>query len=200
VTGEGVSPGDTQPANTAPSALDGELPPKNRDLIDQLDAVLKDALGREFKRKSSIEGRGFAVITSSGALASLIFAISAFVSQGHAIQNFSHDEAVFIRVSVVCFLAAAVAGVLINVPVRYGLLKAHSIWTVYEHHLMSKDPSAASADFHDAVVSAKMQVLHRTQFWNWIKSEILLAAFIAEVAGILSLTVAVFLVLNTELG
>jgi hypothetical protein len=173
-------------------------------LLIRMDEVLKDALARELKRKDSLERRGFAVITSSGALASLIFAISAFVSQVHTIKNFSHDEALNIKISVVCFLGAAVLGVLINVPVRYGLLNAYSLWSTYEYWAADKRPDdAAHIDpapaFHAAVVSAKNRVLERSQFWNWIKSELLLLAFLAEVAGILFITIAVFKVLTAEL-
>ena len=62
-------------------------------------SLLTDEWAREVSRKDSLEKRGITVITTSGALVTLIFAFTSAVAKGHNLGNFTLGEKIAIAVA-----------------------------------------------------------------------------------------------------
>jgi hypothetical protein len=82
-----------------------------------------EQLAREDARKESLEKRALAVITTSGALATLLFGLTAFRISGSSDIRLSHTAIASIVVAVIAFLISAACAIFINVPVDYQEVK-----------------------------------------------------------------------------
>jgi hypothetical protein len=151
--------------------------------------VVGTQLDSERQRKQSLEQRGITIITSAGAIATLIFAVSAFVSKSTNTAKFVRAEALPIKLSIVAFLIAAVLGLGTNLPFRYGGLSARSLLEVYKQQ---RSEGADYIGFQESLIYANSEILRRTQRLNFYKSEILLTGFLFEIIGIGFLVWAVF--------
>ena len=80
--------------------------------------LLKDELAAQDARKESFERRGLAVITTAGALASLLYGVAAFSTVGrmHALPQ---DSKELLVVAVVVFVVARVLALLTTFPAYY---------------------------------------------------------------------------------
>jgi hypothetical protein len=152
--------------------------------------VLESQLEFEKQRKQSLEQRGITIITSAGAIATLIFAVSAFVVKSVNTSNFIRSEALPIKLSIVSFLGAAVFGLTTNFPFRYGNLSARSLLDAYDK--LVDEPGEHALALQDALVRANAEILRRAQRLNFFKSEVLLVGFLFEIIGIGLLVWAVF--------
>src|ERR1700730_3055557 len=93
-------------------------PGPSEDLYDFQLKYIQAQLDFERQRKQSLEQRGITVITSAGAIATLIFAVSAFVSKSVSTASFIRSEALPIKSSIIAFLVAAIFGLATNFPFR----------------------------------------------------------------------------------
>jgi len=81
-------------------------------------ALIIETLSEERDRKKSLEQRGLAVVTTSGALVSLLFAIGAVVTSAESF-HVPGVARTLLAVGVGLFAAAAVAGIRTNRPLEY---------------------------------------------------------------------------------
>lgn len=79
-----------------------------------LTTLVRAELTNEFARKASLEQRGLAVITSSGTLVTLLFAIGAVAGGGPLADNASTRNALL--AALFGFIAAAISGIVVNWP------------------------------------------------------------------------------------
>lgn len=173
-------------------------PPKDseKDLQEFQLKFLQDQLDSEEKRKQSIEQRGITVITSAGAIATLIFAVSTFVSKITSTANFVREEALPIKLSIVSFLIAAVFGLVVNIPFRYGNISAKSL---HEGFMEAVQGKGGPARYRLRLIAADSEILRRNQKLNLVKAEVLLAGFLFEIIGIGLLVWAVFEIVSHAL-
>lgn len=82
------------------------------------EALIKEQLAEERSRKQSLEQRGLAVVTSSGTMVTLLFAIGAVATKTTAFELPLASKIVF-TVALVAFAAAGVFGILTNKPDFY---------------------------------------------------------------------------------
>lgn len=77
--------------------------------------LIKDLVTEQRDRKKSLEQRGFAVITSSGTIVTILFALAALVSGA---EDFELDgvQSLLLAGAVVLFTAAAIQGIRVNTP------------------------------------------------------------------------------------
>lgn len=83
---------------------------------------IKSMLDAEDSRKSSLEQRGIGVITTSGALVTLLFGLTATITSA---KTFTLPPAArdWLTPAAILFVAAAAAGILVNVPLFYGKIE-----------------------------------------------------------------------------
>ena len=80
--------------------------------------LIQEQLEEERSRKQSLEQRGLAVVTSSGTLVTLLFAIGALATEGDGFQLPGASK-VFMILALTGFAAAGIFGILTNKPDYY---------------------------------------------------------------------------------
>lgn len=85
-----------------------------------LAGLIEDQLAEERLRKPSLEARGLALITSSGAFTTLVLALAALVQP----ETLPGPSRALLVAAAVAFLGAALTGAWVNAPAEYGEPKA----------------------------------------------------------------------------
>jgi hypothetical protein len=89
---------------------------------EHYDSFLKETLDDALARKSTLEQRGINVVTTAGALLTIVFSVVSFVIAhvgSHAINPHSIIQA-YIDAAALLFVTAALLGLIVNIPVPYG--------------------------------------------------------------------------------
>lgn len=149
---------------------------------------IRELVERQDRRKDSLEARGITVITTSGGLATLLFAFAAFVSEPDRLP-LSSGERSLLSLAVVAFVAAAVLALLTNRPMNYGEpgpSTPHDLLVAWDH-----DPERSRKE----VSKAWGKVFAQAKLRNEQKAQMLVLAMAAEVAGIAFVAATVWRIL-----
>jgi hypothetical protein len=106
--------------------------------------TVDDALASEMAAKASLEQRGIGVVTTSSALATLLFAVAAFgTTAGTRLEPPAEG---FLVTALVFFVLAAIGGLFVNTPMRYGapLMSDLQIWVADATDWKNGDPNDAA--------------------------------------------------------
>jgi hypothetical protein len=104
---------------SGPSSSGNNIPASGRTYYEDF---FSDVLDGVLSRKSSLEQRGITVVTTAGALVTLVFTVVSFVL-AHVGKGTINPHAIIrgsIELAAVLFVAAAIIGLAINIPVPYG--------------------------------------------------------------------------------
>jgi hypothetical protein len=82
-------------------------------------AYIKDQVDAQEARKSSLEQRGLAVITTSGALVTLLFGLTTLSTKRAAMFEIPGAAAAFLTLALVFFVLAALSAIITNLPRSY---------------------------------------------------------------------------------
>jgi hypothetical protein len=147
-------------------------------------------IGRELDaqelRKASLEQRGLAVITTAGALTSLLFGLAAFSTKSaHALVLPASARHLLIA-ALVLFFASAVGALVVNAPLIYQAVKPVEI-----RGRLNETPirghEAASRD----IAFTQLKALESAKKMNGIKGWALLASMVVEAAAVGCLVAAI---------
>jgi hypothetical protein len=156
--------------------------------------LIESELGAEETRKTSIESRGNLVITTSGGLVTLLFALAALVS-GQDRYVAPAPAVVFILAALVFFVAAAVLGLLTGAVRDYARIKIADLRQTVQTEL----DTITVADAQRRIADNNLTVLDDARTQTTSKARLLQKAVIAEVAAVGLLAVAVAVVLLDRL-
>jgi len=140
---------------------------------------LKDQLTAEDARKASLEQRGLAVISTSGALVTLLFGLVALSTKARQTFRLEEEPKYLLAVAVGVFLLAAACALATNAPVSYERVKPDAIKGRLKEQPL-RDEGAAKRDI--ALTSVK--VLRDAKARNQTKAMLLFAALILEVVAV----------------
>ncbi|TFV53160.1 hypothetical protein [Blastococcus sp. TF02A-35] len=136
-------------------------------------------------RKASLEQRGLAVITTSGALATLLFGLTALVSGAEGF-DLPRQAGGPLGVALVAFAVAALLALLTNVPLPYANAalgdtadELRVLWSKGREHALK------------LITGTRVKMLKRARAMNDVKAWLLIAAMLAEVIGVGAVAVAV---------
>jgi hypothetical protein len=146
-------------------------------------------VARQEERKHSFEQRGLAVITTSGALVSLLFGLTAVLT-GAADYHLPNASRGWIFAALVCFVAAAISALLTNLPLKYSGVTADALKEAIEKRW---EDSRAAAEREVALTELK--VLRRAKQRNRLKGLSLVVAIGAEITAVFCLAAAVATIL-----
>jgi hypothetical protein len=148
-------------------------------------AFIAEQLSRQDARKASLEQRGISVVTSSGALVSLLFALVAALTgaEGFALPT---DARPWLAVAAGAFVLAAIGGILTNIPGRYQSPHTPALDAVVETR-WSDSPEEAERE----VAATQIEIFAVAKEINTRKGEILIAAVVLEVTAVIFLAIAV---------
>jgi MFS family permease len=141
------------------------------------------------ERKRSFEQRGLAVITTSGVLVSLLFGLTSVLT-GAVGYHLPHGSRGWILAALVCFVVAAIAAILTNLPLNYSGVTADALKKTIDERW---EDSAAEAEREVALT--EVTVIRRAKARNRLKGRALVFAITAEIVAVLCLAVAVAVIL-----
>jgi hypothetical protein len=151
-------------------------------------AYIKSLLDHEQDRKSALEAKATAVITTSGALVTLLFGLVATVTgaTGFRLPVASHY---WLIAAVLLFVIATALGILTaNVPVPYGqaTFQGDQLRQAWSH------PASAA---RENVARAQLELIPVATQKNDLKVRLIISATLAELLALAALAVAVIIIL-----
>jgi hypothetical protein len=154
-------------------------PPPEPNGVSVYAEFVQGELAAQDKRKESFEQRGLAVVTTSGGLVTLLFALGALSTKKQATFELTGDAPLFLAIALVLFFVAAFAALLTNMPIRYAVPEADSIRTMLEKaEGRSKDHALK------AITRVRLDSLADAKSKNGRKARLLFMAICFEVAAI----------------
>jgi len=157
---------------------------------EALTKLLDDAIPAERARKTSLEARSLAVITSSGVLVSLLFGLGAVVTKANDYRP-PTGVLVLLIVAAATYTSAAVLAIAGNLPGRYYEIDADSLAALAS----PEEWSQPGADAEQQLALARLGLLTDWRRVNERKAYWLILAAAAESAGILITTAALIVIL-----
>ena len=144
---------------------------------------------REEQRKASLVAGGLAVVTTAGALATLLLGLATLSKKAHtSTGTFVLPDAArgSLKVALIFFAAAAIAALLTNFPVRLRYVDPADLKDLIGDS--SKDVATAEED----VGVTRTVILEDLQKWNDRKGWALFVACVLEVVAIVFVVIAVW--------
>jgi hypothetical protein len=140
-------------------------------------------------RKSSIEQRGISVITTSGALVTLLFGVVALVTK-NASYHLPNEAYIPLGLALLAFVGAAALALLTNIPSKgYVNVDGDQVEKLLDY--IGESPPNARL----RLAATNLKVFRSAQGANEEKANVLKSAMICEVIAVVALSVAVFVVL-----
>jgi hypothetical protein len=151
---------------------------------------IKEQLADQEARKISLEQRGLAVITTSGALVTLLFGLTALTVKRESTFAIPDRAAVFLIAALVFFVAAALSALITNIPRSY---RGVTVNALREAVKAQWDDSEATAS--KKVALTRLTVLASAKRVNNQKGYALLGGVAAEIVAVALVGVAMGIVL-----
>jgi hypothetical protein len=152
---------------------------------------LLERLSAEEARKASLELRGLSVVTTSGALVTATFAITAIVTNRPSFKV-SHSIMALLTGVAGAFLISALLAVSTNLPLRYREIDVTGTVQLMRAHWSDDSPTALAR-----ITATRGSLLLSVRESNNRKSILLLVAMLAEAIAILLLVIALALLLSS---
>jgi hypothetical protein len=142
--------------------------------------LIKDQLNAEESRKESLEQRGVFVITSSGALATLLFGLAGLITSRKGFTLPTQAEWC-LGLALVGFTAAALISLFINRPRMYAAVSRGALRRIIEEERYWKAPEVVGLR---RSAESRLNVLEASRVINDQKAELLIWALRCEVAAV----------------
>jgi hypothetical protein len=152
--------------------------------------LICDQLAEERDRKSSLETRGITVITTSGTLATLLFALTASLTAATSFK-LPGDARLPLLLSLIAFVAAAMCGVATNVPLRYREATSRGLAKLVNAQYWTGPESVGQL----RVAEARITLIAAARSANDLKVRLLISATAAELLAVIFLSWAVAAIL-----
>jgi hypothetical protein len=149
---------------------------------------VKSLVDAETARKTSLEQRGVGVVTTSGTLVTLLFALVGVIT---AAKNFSLPAPAhgYLGASVILFAIAVGVGLAANLPMFYKEAEptADELSSIWNYN----DQGAQAF-----VISTRLTILSSYRHANTVKGWLVMAAGLAELAAVIMLVLAVLSIIG----
>jgi len=153
-------------------------------------AYIKDQLSDQNARKNSIEQRGIAVVTTSGALVSLLFGLTAVLT-GARHYHLPAAAKPWLSAAMAAFVLGAIGGIVTNLPLFYIGVRPSELRSA-----VKKRWHDSVEDAEQRVAATQVKVLARAKTLNTVKGFVLFGAIGAEVAAVTFLSFAIGIMLR----
>jgi hypothetical protein len=153
-------------------------------------AYIQRELDVQDKRKASFEQRGVAVITTSGTLVTLLFALAALSTKEADTFELPHGATVWLMIALGLFFGSAILAIATNVPLTYQSVQADEL----KARLREDPPRADDLAARD-IAFTQLRELESAKALNSAKGWILVSAMALEslAAGCVAIAVALIL-------
>lgn len=154
---------------------------------DRYASFVERELAAERARRETLDGRGQAVVTTSGALVALLGAVGAFVI-GRTGFVLPPGARPWLLVALGCFAGASLFGILVTLPFKYDVPSRKALAALVQAHLTDSEAKALYS-----IVKANVTTIVTLRRGNNIKVLLLLTALTGQLAAAASLAVTVYL-------
>lgn len=176
---------------SSPDAVSGQsLPAAETSSAASVMKLIQDQLAEERSTKSSLEARAIGVITSSGALATLLFALAALVTNASDYELPSPARWA-LGLTLLAFVAAAVLAILVVRPATYLEVTIESLQAAAAPAAMS----APAVEGDPEIAAVLVDIIASARAKNAAKAGHLRDAVACQVVGAVLLAAAVGTVL-----
>jgi hypothetical protein len=148
---------------------------------------IAEQVAREEERKTSLESRGVGVVTTSGALATLLLGFTTLAKKAGQHLLLPTEARGLVHLAMAFFAAAVLLAILTNVPV---LLKWADPKDLRKLLADSWDDSVSVAE--SEVADNRLELLESLSYWNDRKGWLLLGAMTCEGIGVAFVAAAVW--------
>jgi hypothetical protein len=156
--------------------------------------LIEDQLAEERARKASLEQRAGGVITTSGAVVTLVFGFTAVV-KGSTALHIPDTARLELLVAVVLLLIAVAMALVIGLPRTYLEVEKEGLDQMVTENAWI-NPEAVEA--RRTTAEANVGIILSARGVNATKATLLSAAFVLEVLGIVSLALSAMAILLTN--
>jgi hypothetical protein len=153
-------------------------------------AFVDSELRAQDSRKSSFEQRGLAVVSTSGVLVTLLFALASLSTKSQATFVLPHAARLWLIAALIVFVLAAVAALATNFPLRYEAVTADQI-----EARLKEQPIRSELRAERDVALTRVKALRDAKHKNTMKAKLLFAAISLEVVAVALVGVAVAVVI-----
>ena len=153
-------------------------------------AYIKDQLDAQEGRKSSLEQRGLAVITTAGALVTLLFGLTALSTTREATFDIPGTASTFLTVALVFFVLAALSALLTNLPRSYQGVTVDALRDAVKDRWDDTEAVASKM-----VALTQLKVLASAKEVNTQKGYFLIAGMVFEIIAVALVGVAMGIVI-----
>ena len=151
---------------------------------------IADQLSEERNRKNSLEVRGLGVITTSGTLATLLFALTAGLTSASDFKLPGHAKLPLV-LALIAFAIAAALGLITNIPLGYKEPTAAGLAVLVDEKYWSGPAEIG----HLRVAEAQVTALAAARSANGQKAALLLIAMLFELLAAACLVWAIAVIL-----
>lgn len=169
--------------------LEGDAPAAPTGLSSISDYT-REQLDAEDKRKASFEQRGLAVVTTSGALVTLLFGLAALSTKAAATFELEDAAKLPLAIALVLFVLAAVFALLTNWPLNYHWVEPADV----RKSVKQKPPPTEERALKDMALT-RLAVLEVAREKNVLKARFLIVALSLEVLAVAAVAVAIAIVI-----
>lgn len=157
------------------------------DVGSQWADFVEDQLTREFDRRGTLDTKGLAIVTSSGTLVSLVFAIGA-IAIARKDTNFIPTATIAVpaTLSLILFVIAATLGLFATRVIEYSVADPRSLEKMRTEHWKLTDTQARSV-----VMWYKIGTLKDVRAGNNSKAMLVLYGLLTEVSAVAVLAIGV---------
>lgn len=150
---------------------------------------ISEQVAREETRKESIERRGLAVVTSAGALVTLLFGLAAF-NIGDRHFTLPHSAKVLLIIALSAFFISALCAIATNFPFKYEEVKPDDLYLAVKNRWTDQLPEAERMTAY-----TRLKVWRSARTKNDLKARYLYWAIIAQGIAVAAVAAAVGLIL-----
>jgi hypothetical protein len=150
-------------------------------------SFVEQELQAERDRRATLDGRGQAIITTSGALVALVGAVGAFVINRNGFV-LPADAHIPLLAALGLFVVSSFFGIVTTFNFKYDVASRETLAELVRTHLTDPDQLALTS-----IVGTNVTTIVTLRRGNNIKAWLLLIARIAQLGALLSLAVTVYL-------
>ncbi len=152
--------------------------------------LLSELIKAQEARKASVEQRGIAVVTTSGALVTLLFGLASLLTANESF-NLPETAKQPLKIALPLFVAAALLALATNAPLAYGEFDPEDL-----QKQLPADWSKLRSEAEGRIAATRLTILVRNHRLNNLKGLLLLAAMVFEVAAVMMVSWSVFRILS----
>lgn len=159
--------------------------PDSKSAADAYAAFVEAELNGQEARKTSLEDRGSAVITSSGAIVTLLFGLVALVTgvEKYELPSAARDR---LALAVALFVIAILLALLTNLPLAYKSVSARDLRAEVNERWTDAEEEALKA-----IALTRVTIIERAKTMNTAKAWVVVTAMTVEGIAVLIVAMAV---------